>query len=237
MSRLPILMYHNVSCDEKESFKLTISTRKLEQQFKYLKENNYSSFHFSEIENSKTLPDKSIIITFDDITENQYIYALPLLKKYNLKATFFIPFAYIGKTDIWNNGVEKIMDLTQLHTIDNKIIEFGFHSFEHKNYNQLSNEETQADFDACLKTIKENNLNVYPALAFPYGSSPRKGVKKEDFKTILKENKINYGLRIGNRPNKFPFKDQFEIQRIDVKGDDGLLKFWYKINFNHLFKL
>lgn len=230
-------MYHNVSCDEKESFKLTISTAKLEEQFDYLSKNKYTCFHFSELENRKSIPDKSVVITFDDVTENQYLYALPLLKKYNLKATFFIPFRYIGKTDLWNNGSEKIMTIAQLQDIDKEIVEFGFHSFEHKDYKQLSNAAIQLDFDACTKTIKENNINVYPALTFPYGSSPRKEIEKENFNTILKANNIRFGLRIGNRSNVFPFKNKFEIQRIDIKGEESLFKFKYKLKFNHLFKL
>jgi peptidoglycan/xylan/chitin deacetylase (PgdA/CDA1 family) len=230
-------MYHNVSPDAIKSYKLTISTVKLEEQFKSLRKNNYTCFHFSELEGRKSIPEKSIVITFDDVTESQYQYALPLLKKYNLKATFFIPFAYIGKTDLWNNGTEKIMSFSQLQEIDPKIVEFGFHSFEHKNYKQLSDSEIQNDFDACAKTIQENKLNVYPALAFPYGSSPREGIEKDNFKAILIRNNISFGLRIGNRSNRFPFKNQFEIQRIDIKGEESLFKFWYKIKWNHFIKI
>ncbi len=237
MSRLPILMYHNISCDENISFKLTISTKKLEEQFSYLHKNKYTCFHFSELENRESIPNKSIVITFDDVTESQYLYALPLLKKYNLKATFFIPFAYIGKTDLWNDGTDKIMTLSQLKDIDAKVVEFGYHSFEHKNYRQLSKVEIQHDFDACTKTIQENGLKVFPALAYPYGSYPRKGLEKENFKAILKENHIRFGLRIGNRSNTFPFKDKYEIQRIDIKGEDNLFKFWYKIKLNQLLKI
>ncbi|MBC5836625.1 polysaccharide deacetylase family protein [Flavobacterium muglaense] len=237
MARLPILMYHNVTTDENKSFKLTISDKKLEKHFRYLHQNNYKCFHFCELENRKSIPYKSIIITFDDVTESQYLYVLPLLKKYNLKATFFIAFAYIDKSDLWNYGTEKIMSYSQLLDIDPKIVEFGFHSYEHKYYTQLSNDEIQHDFDSCAQTIAENNLKVYPALAYPYGNSPRKGVEKENFKAILNQNNIHFGLRIGNRSNKFPFKNKYEIQRIDIKGEEGMFKFWYKIKFNHLIKI
>lgn len=237
MYRLPVLMYHNVSENEKDSVKLTISITKLEAQFKYLQQHNYTCFHFSELENKAVLPRKSIVITFDDVTESQYLYAVPLLEKYKLKATFFIPFAYIGKTDLWNQGTDKIMTLAQLKNINSKIVEFGHHSFEHKNYKELSNEAIQSDFDASEKHIAENNLKVYSALAYPYGSSPRKGVQQEDFKTILEQNNILFGLRIGNRSNKFPFRNKYEIQRIDIKGEEGMFKFWYKIKFNHFIKI
>jgi peptidoglycan/xylan/chitin deacetylase (PgdA/CDA1 family) len=236
MPRLPILMYHSICSDKRDSRKLTISAIKLEEQFNYLYKNKYTCFHFSDLENRKSIPNKSIVITFDDVKASQHLYALPLLKKYNLKATFFIPFGYIGKTDLWNNGSDKIMTINQLKEIDSNIVEFGYHSFDHKNYRQLSKVEIQHDFDACTKAIEENGLKVFPALAYPYGSYPRKGVEKANFKTILKENNIHFGLRIGNRSNVFPLKDKYEIQRIDIKGEDSLFKFWYKIKLNHLIK-
>lgn len=237
MSRLPILMYHNVSEQKNESFGLTISIEKLEEQFKYLSKNGYTSFHFSELENKKKIPKKSIVITFDDITENQYINALPLLKKYNLKAVFYIPFFYIGKTDLWNDGNEKIMTLNQIQNTDLQIIEFGFHSFKHLDYNSLSDEEIKIDFDECKKIIFDNNLKVYPSVAYPYGSFPRKNPRNANFKLQLEKNQIKFGLRIGNRPNAFPFKKNHEIQRIDIKGQESLQKFIYKINYNHIIKL
>ena len=237
MSRLPILMYHNVSTKNCESKGLTISTEKLEEQFIFLTNNGYTSFHLSELEKRNSIPKKSIVLTFDDVTENQYKYALPLLQKYNLKAVFFIPFFYIGKTDLWNNGIEKIMSISQLQNIDTNIIEFGFHSYMHRDYKHLSNEDIKNDFDACKKIIIENNLKVYPSLAYPYGSYPKTKLENTNFKLQLEKNEIKFGLRIGNRPNKFPFKKNYEIQRIDVKGEENLLKLKYKINFNHIIKL
>jgi hypothetical protein len=41
-------------------------------------------------------------------------------------------------------------------------------------------------------------------------------------------------LRIGNQINKFPFKNPYEIMRIDIKGEDSLLKFKLKLRFGKL---
>ncbi|ESU26238.1 putative xylanase/chitin deacetylase [Flavobacterium limnosediminis JC2902] len=233
MTRLPILMYHNVSNDEKNCSGLTIAAAKLEQQFRYLAENNYSSFHLSELENKNQVAKKSIVITFDDVTENQLLYAVPLLEKYNLKATFFIPFAYVGKSDEWNKGSEKIMNFEQLRNLPDTI-ELGLHSYSHKKYATLSEAEINADFEKCYKSIEENNLKVYSAVAYPYGDYPKNEPGKSKFKTVLSRNDIKMGLRIGNKINKFPFKNPFEIMRIDIKGEDSLLKFKLKLRFGKL---
>jgi peptidoglycan/xylan/chitin deacetylase (PgdA/CDA1 family) len=231
-------MYHNVCQSENESNGLTISVLNLEKQFQYLKDNNYSTFHFEELEKMKSIPKKSIVLTFDDVTENQYLYVLPLLEKFNLKASFFIPFFYIGKTDLWNEGnglpIEKIMTIDQLKGINTDRVEFGYHSYEHKKYSLLSDSELQMDFLKCKEIVEKNNLKVFPALAYPFGNYPRKNNRKEDFKKIIIENKMKFGLKIGNRPNSFPFKDNFEIKRIDIKGQDSLLAFRLKMKIGKL---
>lgn len=238
MSRLPILMYHNICESENEINNLTISVQKLEQQFQYLKDNNYETFHFEELEKMKSIPKRSIVLTFDDVTENQLIYAMPLLEKFNLRASFFIPFSYIGKTDLWNTSSEvlgnKIMTIEQLKGLDSDRIELGYHSYEHKKYSLLSDLEIENDFIKCEEVIKNNNLKIYPALAYPYGNYSKKGSRKENFKRVIAKNKIKFGLKIGNRPNHFPFKDNYEIKRIDIKGHDSLMTFRLKIKFGKL---
>lgn len=236
MSLLPILMYHNIS--ETESNKLTVPVQKLEQQFRYLKNNDFKTFHFEELEKMKAVPKKSIVITFDDVTENQLIYAVPLLEKYNLKASFFIPFFYIGKTDLWINSAgiskNKIMTIEQLKGLDSDRIELGYHSYEHKKYSSLSTLEIESDFLKCEEVIATNDLKVYPVLAYPHGNYPRNGIDNDQFKKILAKNNMKFGLRIGNRPNSFPFKDHYEIKRIDIKGQDNLVTFRLKIKVGKL---
>ena len=97
-------MYHNISPKLHLSSGLTLSVAKFEEQLNYLVDHGFTSYFVSELENLNQISSKSVAITFDDVTENQLLYALPLLKKYKIKATFFIPFSYVGKTDLWNNG-------------------------------------------------------------------------------------------------------------------------------------
>ena len=225
-------MYHNVSLNK--SLGLTISTEKLEEQFHYLQKNNYTTLFVSQLENKALIKPKSVVITFDDVTQNQLLYALPLLRKYKFKATFFIPFAYVGKTDLWNEGSEEIMSYEQLRSLDNEFIELGHHSYNHNKYDSLSKEEIQQDFDKSFECISENLLNVYPALAYPYGNYPKNKLQKSLFFELLKKNNIKMAFRIGNRVNVFPFKSNYEIQRIDIKGEDSLLRFKLKLCFGKL---
>lgn len=234
MARFPILMYHNISPNVNESVDLTISTERFEEQLRYLKEKKYRSIFASEVLTISSNTEKAVVITFDDVTENQLMYALPLLKKYNCKATFYIPFAYVGKTDEWNESAQKIMTVEQLKSLDSEIIELGHHSFHHRKYTDLTADEIQQDFDLSYDFIQSNGLNVFPSLAYPYGNFPKKGEQNTVFFQLLEKNNIQLAFRIGNRTNTIPIKNKFQMKRIDVKGQDNLLTFKWKLRLGKL---
>lgn len=234
MSRLPVLMYHNVSSDLDKEKGLTISKDKLEMHFKYLVNKGYITCFFSELERNFNKKERNIIITFDDVTENQLLYAYPLLKKYGLKATFFIPFFYVDKNDDWNVGKEKIMSVLQLQSLDDSVVELGHHSYIHPKYHELSIEAIENDLEKSFEFIDDNHLNVVKVIAYPYGKFPRERKKNKTFKNLLMKKGFYYGLRIGNRINRFPFKDVFEINRIDIKGEDTLNRFKFKLRFGKI---
>jgi peptidoglycan/xylan/chitin deacetylase (PgdA/CDA1 family) len=234
MARIPVLMYHNVTPNESAISDLTIHNQRFEEQLQYIIEKKYTTLFASDLVHKRPLPQKSIVITFDDVTENQLLCALPLLEKYNCKATFFVPFAYVGSTDEWNNGSEKIMTVEQLKSLDSSIIELGHHSFAHRKYSSLSVEEIQADFDKSVAFIEQNQLNVFPSLAYPYGNFPKKDKARDSFFKLLEHNSIQLAFRIGNRVNSFPFKNKFLIKRIDVKGQDNLMTFKWKLRLGKL---
>lgn len=232
MAKLPVLMYHNISLDK--SLGLTICVEKFEWQLAYLKSKNYKSIFASEIESLNDPKDKYVVITFDDVTINQLQFAIPLLQKYQTKATFFIPFAYVGKSDLWNQGAEPIMSIDQILSIDNDIVEFGHHSFAHKKYTELTPAQIIEDFDKSFQFISKQSLNVARVLAYPYGDYPKKNPKKKMFFDLLEQNNINMAFRIGNRLNDLPLKNKYEVQRIDIKGEESRLSFKLKLRFGKL---
>ena len=235
MAKLPILMYHNVCANNAASKGLTISVEKMEHQFRFLISNGYTSVFFSDMESNKMNPPKKpIIITFDDVYENQLEFAYPLLKKYKLKASFFVPFAYVGGHDDWNNGKQKIMSVAQLKSLDPSVVELGLHSFKHQPYDTLSLEQVEFDFQECQNFIQKHKLDIKNILAYPYGKFPRENSEKTRFFNQLSSHKIAFGLRIGNRINRLPLKTKYELNRLDIKGDMSLSSFKFKVKYGKL---
>jgi peptidoglycan/xylan/chitin deacetylase (PgdA/CDA1 family) len=61
------------------------------------------------ITGKKELPQRAALITFDDGYRNNYLYAVPVLKKYELSAIFFIPTGFVGNEKIlWPQKIELI---------------------------------------------------------------------------------------------------------------------------------
>jgi peptidoglycan/xylan/chitin deacetylase (PgdA/CDA1 family) len=126
------------------------------------------------------------------------------------------------------------MSVEQLQSLDSSIIELGLHSYAHKNYTKLTPNKVQEDFNLCREFVNANQLNVQNILAYPYGKFPKKNPGKTLFFKILKANNIAYALRIGNRVNSFPLRHPYEVQRIDIKGEDSFLKFKLKLRLGKL---
>ncbi len=92
--KLPIIMYHGLIKDIKLQNKYFISPDSFENDLKYLNDNGYTAITMTElidyVYTGAPLPKKPIILTFDDGFYNNYLYAYPLLKKYNQKAVISI---------------------------------------------------------------------------------------------------------------------------------------------------
>lgn len=87
---LPIIMYHSLLKDQKLQNDYTISPALFEKDLKCLTSSGYTTVTVEDLINyvyhGKNLPDKCIMLTFDDGCYNNYYYAFPLLKKYKCKA-------------------------------------------------------------------------------------------------------------------------------------------------------
>lgn len=100
---LPVLMYHffyDAKKGEKGPDNNWMEVSAFEQQMKYLSDNNFYFPSWQEVEDyidgKKTLPDKSVVVTIDDGDQTYIKYAIPIIEKYNVKATSFVVTSWNG---------------------------------------------------------------------------------------------------------------------------------------------
>lgn len=84
---VPVLMYHSLTV--KKSNQWTLPPEDFEADLKYLSENGYQTVGVSDliayVDGSAPLPEKPVMLTFDDGHYNNLTQALPLLEKYDMK--------------------------------------------------------------------------------------------------------------------------------------------------------
>lgn len=90
-TQVPILMYHHLSEDVTNSE--IVSPEQFEAQIRALSEAGYTGVSFDELQayvlRGEPLPEKPVVITFDDGYRSNYTLAYPILQKYSMKATIF----------------------------------------------------------------------------------------------------------------------------------------------------
>lgn len=167
--RVTVLAYHSVSeWYPKSEASLFVKPETFETQIRALKQNGYSFISFKDFEDwklgKKEIPKKSIIITFDDGYQDNYLLAFPILKKYNVKATMFIITSYVGKSD-------RYLNWDQIKTMyDSGLIEIGSHTNTHKPLASLSVKDLDSELTISRDEIKKH-IGITPyALAYPDGA-------------------------------------------------------------------
>jgi biofilm PGA synthesis lipoprotein PgaB len=127
-TRIPVLMYHDVLADTDDRasiYSLAVSAEKFEKDLVWLTENGYETVLPRDVAKGKPLPEKPVIITFDDGYESNYRLVFPLLKKYNLKGEINVIVSNID-----DPAFSYFMDWDMLREMEaSGLVEIGSHSY------------------------------------------------------------------------------------------------------------
>lgn len=130
--RIPVIYYHSIGPIQKNWNRnyLTLEPANFEKHLKYYKE-NYSVIDLKEyykIRNGEmTAPKNPVVITIDDGYLDNWIWAFPLLKKYNLKATIFVSPEFVDPTNIVRPNSEDVLNGRATRT---DLSDYGFMSWQ-----------------------------------------------------------------------------------------------------------
>ena len=89
----PVLTYHRVTTDQSQVSDWTVTAEKFEKDIKSLLDNGYTPIFSADLVKTDKviglIPEKPVIIQFDDGYSSVYELAYPILKKYNVKAEVY----------------------------------------------------------------------------------------------------------------------------------------------------
>jgi peptidoglycan/xylan/chitin deacetylase (PgdA/CDA1 family) len=179
--QVAVLSYHNVQANPKKPSAYFISSASFEQQMKYLKDNGYKTVLPDDIYNyyinCTKLPEKPIMLSFDDTRKEHFNIVAPILEKYGFKGTFFIMTVAIGK--------KNYMTTTDIKMLSDNGHCIGHHTYDHQDLRKLPIKEWNTQIDkpkVKLEKIIGKEVNY---LAYPFGlcnDFAAKELKKRNFK-------------------------------------------------------
>ncbi|MGN0527091.1 MAG: polysaccharide deacetylase family protein [Acutalibacteraceae bacterium] len=213
--KVPIVMYHQISENSNIWGKYVIPTSVLEEDFKYLKEQNITPISFKDLElfvkGKKTLPKNPIIITFDDGERSFLTKVVPLLEKYGYTANVNIVGSLV---DLYTENGDTDDRYAYLNDEDIKIlsehplVELGCHTYNMHSlsgrrgmgslYGESNDDYIEAlnnDFDKFNEKIYNLTGNNLRILAYPYG------IKNSTVESIAKEKGYSVTLTCGENVN------------------------------------
>ncbi|MEK7544638.1 MAG: polysaccharide deacetylase family protein [Patescibacteria group bacterium] len=220
----PILMYHYIrdytNTKDPVGIRLSVSPQKFEEQLQEIQKEGFETITFDDLEsawrNEKTLPEKPIMLTFNDGYRDFYENAFPLLKKYDAKATTYIATEFIGKDSYITGAQIKEMDLSGFVTIASEGV-------NHADLLRKKRTEVQYEMRQSKKTLEDLVGHEVKSFSYPlnrYNSVTREEVERAGYANATLTD-LGY---------KHAEKDRFAITRVRIPGQVSLEKFKKLIN-------
>lgn len=214
--RVPILTYHYIRTvtDKKDTLgiRLSVTPAIFEEQLKTLKNEGYNSITLDDLNaawaGKFTMPEKPVILTFDDGYNDFYTNAYPLLQKYNIKATAYIVPNFLNKNNYMTIAQVKELSRSPLITI-------AAHTMNHLDLRTTNKKETMREVlgsKMILEHLTEKTVNHFAYPSGKYTKNTIDAVKKAGFITATSM----------ERGNKHSEKNNLVTTREEIIGGDSL---------------
>jgi peptidoglycan/xylan/chitin deacetylase (PgdA/CDA1 family) len=176
--RLPVLLYHHVGPQYPGTIHgLTVSAERFEDHVRWLARHGYKGICAADWlrwrNDGKGLPEKPILVTFDDAYEDLAEYALPVLRRYGFSAVVYVVTGQFGGTNAWDKargcGTLRLMSADQIRDWALQGIEFGAHSRTHADLTSLSPRELLEEVAGSGKDLEALLGAKVNSFAYPYG--------------------------------------------------------------------
>ncbi len=160
---VPILMYHNLDLTEQSDATVTVSD--FESHIKALAEAGYTAVTLDELYSYVTegarLPEKPIVITFDDGYMSNYEYAFPILHGYGMCATVFAIGYSFGCDTYKDTGVgiyPHFGDAEALEMVRSGVIDIQSHTYDMHASEVIEGEDARVTVAALARESEEEYI-------------------------------------------------------------------------------
>jgi peptidoglycan/xylan/chitin deacetylase (PgdA/CDA1 family) len=175
--RLPVLLYHHVGAAAGYVHpQLTVSPTAFARQVQWMKRRGFVAISAQEclawLQGNQRLPERAVMLTFDDAFEDTARHAFPILRDHGFPATVFVVTDAIGGTQAWDEApgvrVRKLMSREQILDWSRHGIEIGSHSRTHSDLATLDARSARLEIRGSCCDLSTLGLHV-STFAYPYG--------------------------------------------------------------------
>jgi peptidoglycan/xylan/chitin deacetylase (PgdA/CDA1 family) len=229
--QVPILMYHDVASTPAAGFAFyTVSPDSFRAQMRFLAWAGYTAVSLDALAGSPLaqdlLPERPVVITFDDGFRSCIENAVPVLARYGFTATFFIVAGLVGDRSRWLRETLRddlpLADWRLLRRLVENGFECGAHSMSHPHLPSLSPDACRAELAESKRVLEERLGREVPHAAYPYG----------DFTPGVRAVAAEVGYRTACAVRggfSGPDDDRFALRRIAVGGGESLVDFVWRL--------
>ncbi len=168
------------------------------------------------------LPDSAVLITSDDGYRSVREHALPVLREHECPAVLFVPTAYVGKTNEFDQDeepVEPICDWYDLATLSAAGVSVQSHGVSHRTFSALDDTERREELARSKAKLEERLGERVDLFAFPYGDDVEGG---DGVQGALRDSGYVAAFGYGGDPQDLPAADPFRLQRVAVGPDTDI---------------
>jgi peptidoglycan/xylan/chitin deacetylase (PgdA/CDA1 family) len=155
-----------------------VSQKTFDKQMRMLSKKGYTPISLMLLQKyflqKASLPDKPVIITFDDGYVDNFRIALPVLRKYNFIAEIFLPTDLIDthRHNVFNK--HPLMNWDEIRQMHDRGISFSSHTATHPRLTELKDEEILEELTRSRQKLQEVLGEECTCIAYPYGDFDRR---------------------------------------------------------------
>lgn len=177
---IPILLYHSVDhARSKKYARWVVTPACFEAHLRLIRDGGFTPITVQAFALAKaageTLPQKSVIITFDDGLADFQEHAMPILARFDFPATLFVTSGYVGGTARWlanlGEGSRPMLSWKEIAALADAGIEIGAHSITHPQLDLIGRDQAVREINGSRDAIEAAIGRSVSSFAYPHGYS------------------------------------------------------------------